>query len=1228
MAILSINHYINQANSLVTDIRNNRNGYYVFASRSQPWVNSSGGNDDSLVQASNGSIRQIEQSTYKDILFGKLLIDSDVNHLIPRYNWTINTVYSVYDQTDSDLYNKQFYVLTDNYDVYKCIFNNYGEPSTIKPTLREATKGTFKTGDGYIWKYMYTIDPAANSKFTTTNYIPVSVDPYVSGNATPGSIDAIKITNNGNNYQVYETGYLDGLINKYTLKLPDTSSSEDDYYTKSSIYLKSGHGSGQVREIITSNGVNKQIQIDAFNPLDTFAVIEVSNTQGTITTGYYAEQTFSYLNYIHTKGYFNVGNVVKQSDTNANGVIVAANTSVIQVRKTSTESFSLNLPISSTTESGTVKTGTVTVGNVGSCIVSFVVNGGSGYTANAVATISGIGSGATANAQSNSTGKIQTINITAAGSGYLTQPTVTIAAPVSQSFNANIDVTGGSGGGDNSVIALASANRYVVNDLTTYTVDSGNTAIGGLTSGVTYYVDFANTTHIALKSSLAGSRITLTKGLTETGHNFQGVTATGTLYCDNQIVVGSATQLNNSTNGYANGDYIRVSTVLNNNIRRVINNPNTTVLIVDTPFSTLFNVSANPHYKMPVASIVSSIVIYGANGYISNTNLNSVELSISNSSLSGVNFTIGEKVNMTDSAKVNQGANGIISYANSTTAVLSGIFGNWVNESGGTPFFVYGLSTQQLSQISSVRSNPSITIREPDGVFKIGYPIFFKTLSTGTLTGNAVITSSMNLPNEQTEYVIGPTVKITGDGEDAIAVATVNTSANSSKEIVDIDVIDSGWGYTTANIEIYANTTYGSGAVASAIISPVKGHGADTIAELGGRYVGINSKFNSSEYENFKLAGYGTYRQLGILQNPQFKDIKVTVKDFDRAKITLQSATYATAESGWVPGEAVTQVISGVGVTPVQYATGIVVSGNSSSVELKSVKGTFVKNNAVTAWYSNTTANATTSNTDFTIYFPVGNSVAIATQSNSGSYGIITSTVNNTVFFMSNVVGQFADGDTIYETVANAYATVDSIYTANGTVDSSSNFGNHFNQTTRISLTSNNNIPFANNEYVVQEASFATGRVVSAIDDVDLVLTNFSGGSEFVVSSEIATGDTTKKGKVIFSNTSYVKLTDVVGTFTSGLTVSSGGISADISSVRTVLVLNDVSAENPFQASSSNNIVGQTSGAVGICSNHLLIKQPDLVRDSGKVIYLENFAPVTRSREFTHSDEVKLVIKF
>jgi len=1304
MATLTINHYVNQANGFITDIRNKRNGYYMFASKPQSWANSSGGDDDTAILSTNNSVAQVQQYLYKDMLYGKLLTYSDVNNLIPRYNWTGNTVYSIYDQDDGDLYNKQFYVVTDKYEVYKCIDNNGGVVSYVKPTLT-STSGTFKTGDGYVWRYMYTIDSASNTKFTTANYIPVSTNAAVQGNTTPGSIDVIKIIDGGNSYFVYETGYIGGMVNKYVVQLPLTASNTDDYYVNSSIYLKSGFGAGQIREIAGSNGTSKQIVVN--EPFDTYTRLDLANISGTVTTGYYVEQPYDIINYLYTQGYFNTGGTVTQSDTGASGKVLAVNTSVIQItRYVANTIFQNGLPIVDTAYSGTLKTGTVSVGNVGACNIAFITSNGSGYTANATVTITanGTGTGAVANAQANSTGKISAINITTAGNSYFVAPLLTISAPTAQTFNSNTAVTAGTGSGSNNVINLtrldnislsggtalgynnndiitvksattnatvtfttnstggsltftiantgagfalsgtipvsniaitnatggtAAGNTnvtylvanvtsatafYTANDLITYTVATGNTAIGGLTSGTTYYVDFANSTVIALKATAVGSRIALTKGANQTGHSFRGQTASAVMYCDNQIIFGSGTQLNDSANGYSNNEYIRIGANTTSNIRRVVNTVNTTALIVSQPFNNSFSASANSHYKMPVVAEPTSIVISGSNGYISNTNLTSVQIAITNSSLSGIYFSVGEKVDMTDVSLVNQGANAVVAFSNSSTVILSSVAGTWQANSGGNQFYVSGESSLQKSQIMSVQSNPNITISNPYGEFKLGYPVTFRTTANGTSSGNATLIAKISLPNDQTEYQIGPTVKVTGDGSNVVAIAVVNTSANSSYNIVGINIVNPGTGFTQANVSIYANTNYGIGAQARAIISPVYGHGYDAVTELGGRYVGVDAVFDTITNESYKILGYGSYRKVGILQDPQFKDIKVTLTNFDRTNFTLNTSSYSSTGGGWTAGEVVLQSSTN--------AAGVVVYGNSSFLQLKSVKGTFNISNTIYGYYSNSTANVNAANT---IYFPVGNSAEIITESNSGSIGIVTSIVNNSVYFMSNVVGQFVAGDIMYDSVVNAYATVSSIYTANGTTDVSSSFGIHFNQTGRITLTANTGA-FSNNEYVQQEISLASGRIISNSDEKDLLVSSMSG--TVAIGQTVTDTTTGANGICIFANSTYIKLTAVSQSLSFGPThtINNGlGSTATISSVYPVLILSDVSDVNNFQAG-SNAIIGQTSGASGTCNNYLLITNPDLVRDSGKMIYVESFTPVTRST--TSKEEVKLIIKF
>lgn len=155
-----------------------------------------------------------------------------------------------------------------------------------------------------------------------------------------------------------------------------------------------------------------------------------------------------------------------------------------------------------------------------------ITSPGTGYNGTTLSTISG-GGGSGANVTFSSTvGKLTGYTIVNGGSSYETNPTITVQAPTKQAFYANAAVTAGTGGGANSVIALATAGNFAANDTITYSVSAGNTALSGLTSGTTYYVQFANATHVALSETLAGSRITLTKGLTQNGHFLQGTTAT------------------------------------------------------------------------------------------------------------------------------------------------------------------------------------------------------------------------------------------------------------------------------------------------------------------------------------------------------------------------------------------------------------------------------------------------------------------------------------------------------------------------------------------------------------------------------------------------------------------------------------------------------------------------------------------------------------------------------
>ena len=256
MAVLTVNQIIDNIDSFINNVKKLSKSYFLAVGRPEPW------DDDSSPPVANSSAEQTELSVYRDIVYGKLISDSDISYMIKNIPWTNNTVYAQYSQNDPDLLTKNFYVITNEAEVYKCIYNNANAVSVVKPALNTTTD-TFKTSDGYIWKYMFTIDPAANNKFATTMYTPLTVNNDVETFATPGTIDYITLTNKGENYQVYQTGFLENVANNGYVVVLDNGASENKHYVDSSIYLKAGGGAGQIRTITDYTGQDKKVLVDS-----------------------------------------------------------------------------------------------------------------------------------------------------------------------------------------------------------------------------------------------------------------------------------------------------------------------------------------------------------------------------------------------------------------------------------------------------------------------------------------------------------------------------------------------------------------------------------------------------------------------------------------------------------------------------------------------------------------------------------------------------------------------------------------------------------------------------------------------------------------------------------------------------------------------------------------------------------------------------------------------------
>ncbi len=127
-------------------------------------------------------------------------------------------------------------------------------------------------------------------------------------------------------------------------------------------------------------------------------------------------------------------------------------------------------------------------------------------------------------------------------------------------------------------------------------------------------------------------------------------------------------------------------------------------------------------------------------------------------------------------------------------------------------------------------------------------------------------------------------VPVEGDGSGAIATLTFASGALSS--VAFKDTSSYGTGYKRASFPTLNSTisglTAGSGASITPIISPINGHGANPIEELGGNYCIVNSRLEFGEGSgDFPVDN--DFRRIGLIKNP--------VQSSDSAIATAASMT-------------------------------------------------------------------------------------------------------------------------------------------------------------------------------------------------------------------------------------------------------------------------------------------------------------------------------------------------
>ena len=194
-AIVTDQFRILNASNFVDSVESTSNSYYITVGLPNPTIVGYG----RTVAWNTNPPSPIDSVAYNNhagdvVLYGKKITSANVRRLVRRIDWVAGTRYEMYRDdysitspapitNASRLYDANYYVMNEDYRVYICIENGSsgsnpkGNVSQDQPkfTDLEPTRAG-DSGDGYIWKYLFTIPPSDIIKFDSTEYLTVPND--------------------------------------------------------------------------------------------------------------------------------------------------------------------------------------------------------------------------------------------------------------------------------------------------------------------------------------------------------------------------------------------------------------------------------------------------------------------------------------------------------------------------------------------------------------------------------------------------------------------------------------------------------------------------------------------------------------------------------------------------------------------------------------------------------------------------------------------------------------------------------------------------------------------------------------------------------------------------------------------------------------------------------------------------------------------------------------------
>ena len=148
-AIITSKFRLDSTNKFVESLSDNQ--FYMALGRPNAWP------DDS-VPTTPYENDYTSHTLWENLFAAKRVDAADIVHCSPRNLWVSGTTYVEYDDQDTNIESKVYFVISANNNVYMCLKAGAGASTTNPDNTGVQTSGVINHSgsDGYIWKYMYT----------------------------------------------------------------------------------------------------------------------------------------------------------------------------------------------------------------------------------------------------------------------------------------------------------------------------------------------------------------------------------------------------------------------------------------------------------------------------------------------------------------------------------------------------------------------------------------------------------------------------------------------------------------------------------------------------------------------------------------------------------------------------------------------------------------------------------------------------------------------------------------------------------------------------------------------------------------------------------------------------------------------------------------------------------------------------------------------------------------